>query len=303
MTTTQNTTTDVGTMNTTQNTTTDVGTMTTTQNTTTDVGTMTTTENINAPDVNTITDNTPPSLPQGFTIEDGGSLDFAETETETADLSLSIDVKELLESYLAYGKILILVNSHVQGVQLPADCMDKIQIKLNLSHKFQTNIFEIDDKEVRVDLSFGGVRQLCILPLHAIYYVAMADNPLEGVEIVEHMPTEILEAMFIQNQIIQKRDEELSKEIDFLSCIPKEKAAKIEKGIKKRMSITPPSFDADEKSFEDFMDLFQNEDFRDVMSRISELQQGKTKSKKKKADNEIRISDFLKKKKAQKNQK
>lgn len=104
-----------------------------------------------------------------------------------------IDVKSVLEEYLDRGKVLIAIDSNVDGVVLPQNLMNSIQVKLNLSRSFQTNIFEIDDEKIIVDLSFGGVRVVCVIPFRSIYYIASVDDHLNGVDILENMPIELLE--------------------------------------------------------------------------------------------------------------
>ena len=143
--------------------------------------------------------------------------------------------REILNNYLEEGKILIAVDSNVEGVVLPSHLMNSIQVKLNLSHSFKTSIFTIDDEKVEVDLAFQGVRTLCRLPLESIYYVAMASDALNGVEIVENMPIELLELSYELSMHEEREIELKEKQIDFMSEIPKGKASEIES----RLNISP----------------------------------------------------------------
>lgn len=143
--------------------------------------------------------------------------------------------KEILNNYLAEGKILIAIDSNTQGTVLPSHLMKSIQVKLNLSYTFKTNVFTIDDEKVEVDLSFQGVRTLCRLPLESIYYVAMANNPLDGVEIIEHLPIELLEMSYEMSLHEDEMMELKEKQIDFMSEIPEGKASEIES----RLNIAP----------------------------------------------------------------
>jgi stringent starvation protein B len=103
------------------------------------------------------------------------------------------DVKRLIQEHLDKGTILILVDSCVEGVSLPKHLMNSIQVRLNLSRAFKTNIFKMDDEKVIVDLGFNGERVVCVLPYKAIYYIATADDPLNGFGISENTPIELLE--------------------------------------------------------------------------------------------------------------
>jgi stringent starvation protein B len=96
----------------------------------------------------------------------------------------------LLRNFVEAGKILILVDSTTDGVELPEHILGFIRVKLNLSKSFKGPL-EIGERETRVTLSFGGKPYKCVLPHHAIYYVAMADDPLSGVEIPQHTPIQI----------------------------------------------------------------------------------------------------------------
>lgn len=103
------------------------------------------------------------------------------------------DVKRVLQEYLDKGTVFILVDSNVEGVSLPQHLMNSLQVKLNLSRAFKTNIFKMDDEKVIVDLGFNGERVVCMMPYKSIYYIASADDHLNGFEISENLPIELLE--------------------------------------------------------------------------------------------------------------
>jgi stringent starvation protein B len=240
--------------------------------------------------------------------------EFVFFEERIEDKMSMINVKELLENYLAEGKILIAIDSNVEGVVLPDHLMNSIQVKLNLSYRFATNIFEIDEEKVRIDLSFSGSRFLCVIPFTSIYYVAMAEDPLNGVEVIENMPVELLELSYQLETQAEKNKEIENKQIDFLANIPVEKAIQIEKNIelspsKKSSSrktsastavSSKPKKELEDKLFDDFMKLVAEyeiqDQLRDISSKLHTSQKTKTSrnhNKNKKADNEIDITQYF----------
>jgi hypothetical protein len=199
---------------------------------------------------------------------------------------------QILKNYLEHGKILIAIDSRVQNVQLPTHLMNSIQVKLNLSYHFQTKVFEIDDvkEEVRIDLGFNGERFLCVIPFQSIYYVAMANTPLDGVEIIENMPIQLLELSYL----LERESQDREKQIDFMASIPKDKALEIEKKMPKKeidQSIKDQAFD-------EFMHLLGNAEIREKFEEINALNHKITKKPitKKASNNEIKFSKYTKKK-------
>jgi hypothetical protein len=220
----------------------------------------------------------------------------------------TLNVKELLNNYLDSGKILIAIDSNTEGVILPDAYKNSIQVKLNLSRKFNTTVFEITDEKVTVDLTFSGEKFMCEIPLQSIYYVAMAEDPLNGVEVVENMPIELLELAYQLELAAEDRRNADSKDIDFLSSIPSDKADKIEKDLGLSPRASEISKRASEGSvskkqvqddmFDTFMELLAREELReamaDVSSKVHANPKAKTKKRAKKANNEIDITKFLK---------
>ena len=177
---------------------------------------------------------------------------------------------EILKNYLNEGKILIAIDSNVEGTKLPAHLMNSIQVKLNLSYRFNTSVFDIDDvkKEVRIDLGFNGDRFLCIIPFKSIYYVAMADNPLDGVEIVENTPIELLELSYMLELDADRQSELKSKQIDFMASIPTEKAQEIQKRLPTQRKI---SNSVKEEAFNELLRMLSNEDLRGKFEEVNSL--------------------------------
>jgi stringent starvation protein B len=226
-------------------------------------------------------------------------------------MTTSINVKELLNNYLDSGKILIAIDSNTEGVVLPDAYKNSIQVKLNLSRKFNTTVFEITEEKVTVDLTFSGKKFMCEIPFTSIYYVAMAEDPLNGVEVVENMPIELLELAYQLELASEDRRNAEDKDIDFLSSIPADKADKIEKdlGLSPRASELAkrtPGGSLSKKQIEDdmfdsFMELLAREELRDAMANVSSKvhanPKAKAKRRSKKSSNEIDITKFLKPKK------
>ena len=93
----------------------------------------------------------------------------------------------LLSNFVAAGKVLVFIDSTVEGVDLPEHLMGKILIRLNIGTNFKHPL-TITSKQSSIRLSFGGVEHDCKIPHKSVYYAAMADRPLYGVEIIEHTP-------------------------------------------------------------------------------------------------------------------
>jgi len=98
------------------------------------------------------------------------------------------NVRSIVEDYLDRGTIIVVIDSSVKDVVLPDHLMNSKEVKLNLSYRFQTNIFEIDDEKIIVDLSFKGTRVVCVIPFRSIYYIANLEDQLNGVDIIENNP-------------------------------------------------------------------------------------------------------------------
>ncbi|CAB4160123.1 Stringent starvation protein B [uncultured Caudovirales phage] len=200
-----------------------------------------------------------------------------------------INVKELLENYLAEGKILIAVNSYVEGVVLPEHLMNSIQVKLNLSYHFATSIFEINEEEVRIDLSFSGSRFLCVMPLTSIYYVAMAEDPLNGVEVIDNMPIELLELSYQLEMQTEKYKETDENEINFLEFLPKEKFDEVSDD--KSVNLSKKEFR--EKSFDEFMRLVSDYEIQEKLREISSKMHSSRRDDNALLDNEINFTDYV----------
>jgi|LauGreDrversion4_2_1035121.scaffolds.fasta_scaffold00118_21 hypothetical protein len=207
----------------------------------------------------------------------------------------SINVKELLNNFLDNGKIIIAIDSNTEGTVLPDFLQNSIQVKLNLSHKFHTTVFEIDDDKVTVDLTFSGNKFMCTIPLKSIYYVAMAEEPLDGIEIIENMPFELIKLSY-ELALAEEADMELEdKTIDFLANIPSDKAEAISKNLQIDEDSVKPSTTSDlsNKLFADFMSMVSHDRVRESLSDIAtKIHSSKTRrsNKRAKGTNEIKLT-------------
>jgi stringent starvation protein B len=134
--------------------------------------------------------------------------------------------RQILEQFLSEGKTMIIIDSTKPGVSLPTHLMNLLQVKLNLSYKFATTVFEISDEKIIVDLSFASKKFDCVIPLDSIYYIALADS-LEGVPFLEDMPEIFIQMAQELEELEELEEEEAPNQIDFLSNIPIESSKKI----------------------------------------------------------------------------
>lgn len=141
--------------------------------------------------------------------------------------------REILQDLLKEGKTMIILDSTKEGTSLPDHLMNLLQVKLNLSNKFEHKKFEITDDKIVVDLSFKNKKFDCVIPMDSIYYIALADS-LEGVPFLEDMP-EIFIQMAQELEELDELDdgEDKDNQIDFLSNIPIEKSKKIVANLRK----------------------------------------------------------------------
>lgn len=217
-------------------------------------------------------------------------------------------MKTLLKNYLEEGKILIVIDSQVEGVKLPEHLMNLIDVRINLAYHFKTRIFEIDDEKVTIDLGFNGVRFECVFPFESIWYVAMADDAYNGIQIIENTPIEMLEAQYLLDQADAKKRELDEKQIDFLTSIPKAKASEIQKRLPPKDTAQPSSKpkraggaskekELEDKLFDDFMKLVAKyEVAKEPLSEMAKKSQRRALATKPTPpkDNSIEFSNYSK---------
>lgn len=76
--------------------------------------------------------------------------------------------RELLETLLEKGMVLVAVNGRFPGVDLPEHLRGDPQVNLNLSYRFGWPM-EVGEWGVRATLTFGGKPYDCALPWQAIF--------------------------------------------------------------------------------------------------------------------------------------
>jgi hypothetical protein len=142
---------------------------------------------------------------------------------------MSYHKRQILLDLLNEGKVMIILDSNKEGTVLPTKLMNLLQVKLNLSYRFENDVFEISDDQIKVDLSFNGKKFLCTIPMDSIYYMS-AFGDLEGVPFLEDMP-EIFIEMAKELEELDALDDTKDNEIDFLSNIPLGEAVKVKNSL------------------------------------------------------------------------
>jgi len=120
--------------------------------------------------------------------------------------------KHAVQSFLEKGKIVIIVNSNVQGVVLPNHLMNKIQVKLSLSLKFKNPTYLLDDL-IQTQLTFNGITGNVLIPYTAIYGLYEDKNPINSMFWEDDVPAEIFE-------LADDIDEQISKLEKFMADNP-----------------------------------------------------------------------------------
>jgi len=78
--------------------------------------------------------------------------------------------RELVETLLEKGMVLVAVNGRYPGVDLPEHLRGDPQVNLNLSYRFGLPM-DVGDWGVRATLTFGGRPYDCALPWQSIFLV------------------------------------------------------------------------------------------------------------------------------------
>ena len=81
---------------------------------------------------------------------------------------LEIERRKVIDGYLNTGLVTIIVQVDVDDVDLPKNLMTETRVLLNLSRKFNLDIFEVGPFMIEASLSFTGVRHHCRIPYTAI---------------------------------------------------------------------------------------------------------------------------------------
>ena len=81
---------------------------------------------------------------------------------------VELERRRVIDRYLNIGLVTIIVQVNVEGVDLPEHLRSDERVLLNLSKKFNLDVFEVGPFMIEASLSFGGVRYHCQVPYHAI---------------------------------------------------------------------------------------------------------------------------------------
>jgi hypothetical protein len=123
---------------------------------------------------------------------------------------LSVQKRAVLEARLEDGLVQIRLDSNISGVVLPDFLMDRVQVTLNLSYAFRSDVFVIDEIGVRITLSFSGRKFLCVLPWSSLYFMQSLDAQREVVGeadiFIESVPKGILEHYGLTMHVIKDKD-------------------------------------------------------------------------------------------------
>ena len=84
--------------------------------------------------------------------------------------------RQTLDSLLESSLVTIVVDARHEDVDLPEHLLGQPQVALNLSRKFNLDLFQLSPTTVDASLSFGGVRHNCSIPYNAIYACITPDG-------------------------------------------------------------------------------------------------------------------------------
>lgn len=96
--------------------------------------------------------------------------------------------KNLIESMLNNGLVMIVVDARKKGVELPADLLQDSRVALNLSWKFRAYM-ELKEESIHALLRFSGKEFLCVIPWNAIW---MVKQNKDGIVFPESLPDQEL---------------------------------------------------------------------------------------------------------------
>ena len=86
-------------------------------------------------------------------------------------------LRQVLEDALSRGKVYIHVNTHVDGVDLPAALMSRERVPLVVAWRAPDIDLHLGDEHIAATLRFSGQPYRCIVPWHALLAV-IADHPI-----------------------------------------------------------------------------------------------------------------------------
>jgi len=99
--------------------------------------------------------------------------------------------KEAILRLLEDSMIMLHVDSRVQGVIAPIECLNLPDLRLNLSYRFARANIELDDHAIFATLTFSQVPFRCRIPFLSIYAVTQHSSK-KMIVFREQVPTHLL---------------------------------------------------------------------------------------------------------------
>lgn len=99
--------------------------------------------------------------------------------------------REVLERLLRDGKVQIMLDARLPGVDVPGHIRQDYQLRLNLSYRFN-NHMEIDEEGIEAALTFKGEKYICRLPWPCIYMMVLTTRADPPFVFPNDMPPELL---------------------------------------------------------------------------------------------------------------
>ena len=79
--------------------------------------------------------------------------------------------RRLLMELLDCGMVTVQLDPRREGVDVPDAHKASAALTLNLSHAFNLDTFDLGAFAIRANLSFGGIRHLCVLPYLSLIHI------------------------------------------------------------------------------------------------------------------------------------
>ena len=83
-------------------------------------------------------------------------------------METEITKKGIIEEALNYGRVLITVDTRMEGVDVPQKHMDQDRVPFSISYKYPYGELELGDTEITTQLSFNKKLYPCRFPYDAI---------------------------------------------------------------------------------------------------------------------------------------
>jgi hypothetical protein len=98
-----------------------------------------------------------------------------QTKPKKRKIQMQNTKQTTIQSFLSFGKILVLIDGTKNDVILPTHLQHKDVVRITLSSKYPNPIIFTDDG-IQTKLSFGGRIKDVFIPYHSIYGVLECDN-------------------------------------------------------------------------------------------------------------------------------